>query len=607
MLSYFEAVSPTTGSGAVDIGTNLTMKFIAHDIASLTVRYIYSGLENSIIMPGSFTVDAENHLITFSPDQPWPTTQTITASATASCCAEHGANGIKTTSFQFLTGELGSGSVVIGSTTYDPVTVSMIEPDPVTDVAVDSQIVLQFSDTVEWLDSYKSLLSLSSGTISVPIGTTTFDATEKTVTFVPENGLCYNSSYSVTLDAFTDSTNHKIVSLASFSFSTCDGVHGQASIIASDGSIIDGKFVTNPIFIVDFGKDITQSDYINENRINQAFNAIKVYQNDSLLNSSKVAKNWIEPYRYVQLTFTSPLEASSTYKIVMGKGVLDFENLEIEPFDPYIFTTMSDVTAELAVPASPINVAIDTDLVLQFSGEVEWVASYSKGFNLFIGKEEIPIASYVYDDANYTLTMTPKETLCYNSSYTLLIAPGLQNPTTKQKIASNAFYFETCDGDHYNATIEIASSSLHDGKAIIKPTLIIDFGERVQNYNVARAAVRIKKNGVEIAFTPLIEWLDGYSKVALKYEFEPGTTYTVTLDEGVKTFKGNLIDPFAEFTFTTVENITAEVTTPDSTTGVATSSKIIFTFSDDIAWSATTENILLFSFYRGFTNVTSTL
>ena len=118
-------------------------------------------------------------------------------------------------------------------------------------------------------------------------------------------------------------------------------------------------------------------------------------------------------------------------------------------------------------------------MVLQFSGELEWVASFSKGFNLFIGKEEISIASYVYDDANYTLTMIPKETLCYNSSYTLLIAPGLQNPTTLQKIASNAFYFETCDGDHYNATIEIASSSLHDGKAIIKPTLIIDFGERV--------------------------------------------------------------------------------------------------------------------------------
>ncbi|MBP5470898.1 MAG: Ig-like domain-containing protein, partial [Candidatus Riflebacteria bacterium] len=357
VLSYFEAVSPTTGSGAVDVGSNLVMKYIAHDIASLSVRYIYSGLENSILMPGSFTLDAENHLITFSPDQPWPTTQTIIASATASCCGEHGANGIKTTSFKFLTGELGSGSVVIGSTTYDPVTVEMIEPDPITGVAVDSQVVLQFSDTVEWLDSYKSLLHLSSGTISVPIGTTTFDVSGKTLTFASENGLCYNSSYSVTLDGFTDTTNHKIVSLASFSFSTRDGVHGQASIIASDGSIIDGKLITNPIFVIDFGKDITQSDYINENRINQAFNAIKVYQNDSLLNSSKVAKNWITPYQYVQLTFTSPLEASSTYKIVMGKGVLDFENLEIEPFDPYIFTTMSDVTAELAVPASPIDVA----------------------------------------------------------------------------------------------------------------------------------------------------------------------------------------------------------------------------------------------------------
>lgn len=607
LLSFLSPISPTSGGAKSDIGVNLVMKYIAHDIASVTVRYTYPGAENSLIMPGSFSVDLDNHLITFSPDNPWPSETTVSASATASCCGEHEPNGIRTAFFKFETKEVGSGSVIIGSTTYDPVTISMIEPDPATNVATDAQIVLQFSDDVEWLASFSTYLRLSSGTHPVGLNEPTFDNGARTITFAPEEGFKCNSSYTLYVDPFTDTINHKLVSNASFSISTCDGVHAQASIIASDGSIIDGRYITNPIFIVDFGKDITKSDYINENRIAQAFNSIKVYQNDSLLQGGKVSKNWITPYQYMQLTFTAPLEASSTYKIVMGEGVLDFENIAIDPFEPYIFTTIPDVTAELAVPASPIDVDINTELVLQFSGEVDWIASFSKSFNLFIGKAEIPLASYTYDPTAYTLTMLPEEPLLYNSSYTLLIAPGLINPSTKQSIASNAFYFATCDGPHYNSSIIVATDSIHDDRTIIKPTLIVDFGDRVLNYNAARAAVRIKKNGVEISFTPFIEWQEGYRKVALTYTLEPDTTYTVTLDEGVQTFKGNLVDPFDEFTFTTAADITTEVTTPDSSTGVATSSKIVFTFSDDIAWSGSAEDKQLFCFYRGLTNVTSTI
>ena len=164
LLSFLSPVSPTSGGVKADIGANLVMKYIAHDIASVTVRYRYPGAENSVIMPGSFSIDLENHLITFSPDNPWPSETTVVASATATCCGEHEPNGVRTAYFSFETKEIGSGSVIIGSTTYDPVTVSMIEPDPATNVATDAQIVLQFSDDVEWLASFSTYLRLSSGT-----------------------------------------------------------------------------------------------------------------------------------------------------------------------------------------------------------------------------------------------------------------------------------------------------------------------------------------------------------------------------------------------------------------------------------------------------------
>ena len=91
-------------------------------------------------------------------------------------------------------------------------------------------------------------------------------------------GFKYYASYSLVLEGFVDNINKKIISTCSFSFSTADGIHATADIIASATDLVNGLFLPNPTFIIDFGKDVCKSDQINDNLLEKAFESIKVYK-----------------------------------------------------------------------------------------------------------------------------------------------------------------------------------------------------------------------------------------------------------------------------------------------------------------------------------------
>lgn len=608
VLSYLKAVSPGLNDGRVEIGSNLVMKYIAHGIASMSVHYKSQELGASFEMPGTFATVPDTNTLTFYPAQPWPENQTITASATVQCCSAHGENGIRRAFFSFITKELGSSTIIVGSdTVYDPVTLSLIEPNPTENVPANTPIVFGLSDDIAWVGSYSSAFRFASCSHPLNVDSIGFDPLARTLTINTVESLRYNSDYKIVFNGLVDPVNQKYISAASFTFSTGDGVHGTASIVASDSSIVGSKLNTKPIFVVDFGKAICKSDYIDERKITQAFESLKIYKEDSVVPISQIDKNWITPYTLMQMAVNTTLEPNSTYKTVMGSNVVDFENVSITPFAPLIFTTLDDISVSLATPNPVTDVDIGTNIVIEFSEPIDWVSSYSSSINLFVGKEEIPMGNYSYDAGNHTLSMEPVNPLLYNASYALLIAPGLYNASTLQYIASNAFYFSTADGTHVNASVQLSASSIHNSRAILKPTVEVDFGGSVLNYNAAKGAIRVKKNGVEMAFTPFLDWSDNYSKLAITYTLEPNTTYTITLDEGVRTREGRFVDPFSDFTFTTLEDIKASIISPNTATNVATSTKLIIKFSDDIAWSGSDEDKRLFYFYRGFTDISSTL
>ncbi len=600
VLSYLKPVSPAQNTEDIATNTSLVMKYLAHSIASMTISYTYEGLAAPETMSGSFTKDDDDHLLVFTPDSSWPEGKTITASVTVQCCNMHDLIGIRTAEFVFSTK---ASETIIIPASYTAVDVAMATPNPTNNVSIDTQIVLQFSDDIKWVNSYMSYIKMHQGVKPVAITLPVYNESARTLTFQPQFPLIYNASYSIKFNELSDSYLKKIIYSKEFEFSTGDGVHATATISEAGSTIVGGSFTTSPIFEIDFGKNIYNGEIDDEYKLTQAFNAVKVYKDGESIDANQMVKSWVASYTKMQLSFAYPLEADTTYEVRMREGLLDFEDLTITPFEPYIFTTLSEITTSMITPSMSEDAPITTSISILFSDNINWVASLSSAFNLFEGKNEIAISNYSYDSGNHTLIMVPENKLNYNSSYTVLIAPNLQDPITHQKIASGSFKFHTetvADINEWEAGTTIYTP--------IEFKISVRFPvARLQNLNIAKNAVKLKKGDTAIGQITH-SWTSeaSYPNVLiLTYLLEPSTEYKFTMSP-VRAFDGRTIAPFPETTVITYDDITAEVTTP-ATTGADANTPIVFTFSDDIAWSGSDSDKRLFSFYRGNTDVTSSL
>ena len=600
VLSYLKPLSPAQNAEDIATSTSLVMKYLAHNIASMTVSYIYDGLAAPETISGSFTKDDDDHLLVFTPDSSWPEGKTITASVTVQCCNMHDLNGIRTAEFVFTTK---ASETVIVPASYTAVDVSMITPNPTNNVSIDTEIALQFSGDIKWINAYMSYIKMYQGVKPVAITLPTYDEGSRKLTFQPQFPLKYNASYTVKFNELSDSYLKKIIYTKEFEFSTGDGTHATASISEAGTVTLGGSFTTSPIFEIDFGKNIYNGDIGDEYRLTQAFNAVKVYKDDEPIDADQMVKSWIASYTKMQLSFAYPLEPNTNYEVRMREGLLDFEDIEITPFAPYAFSTLPEITTSMITPSNTEDAPVTTSIAILFSDNINWVATLSSSFNLFEGRNEIAISNYSYDSSNHTLIMVPANKLNYNSSYTVLIAPDLKDPVTQQKIASGSFKF------HTETVAEI--NEWEAGTTIYTPiefkTTIRFPVARLQNLNIARSAIKLKKGDVEIGPTSHSWSSEEHNPnvLHLTYNLEASTTYILSMLP-VRAFDGRTIAPFPETTVITYDDITAEVTTP-AATEVDANTSIVFTFSEDIAWSGSASDKRLFGFYRGNTDVSSSL
>lgn len=603
VLSYLKPVSPSQNAVDVEKDSTLTMKYIGHDVASISVEYICDGATSSVIMPGLLVKNTTDNTITFTPEENWPEGKSITASATAYCCEAHNPNGIRVATFTFTTAV--ASEPIIPDPVPAPVTVSMIVPSPTTDVDVNTQITLQFSDAIKWVNAYHTIPKLYKGDITVPITVPDFDEGAGTITFQPTEALAYNASYTLVFQYLYDSFMKKEIATTTFDFSTSDGIHSQATISDVGNLTVGSSFTTSPTFTIDFGKDICIDGNINEGKLTQALNSVKVYNaSDTLIKPDQPKYVWVASYSKMMLYFNYPLEENASYTIKMGTGITDYEGLTITPFEPYTFSTLPMITCEMTTPNLTVDVARDTSVVIQFSDQIDWNTSLSNGVNIFAGKAEINCTKS-YNATAKTLTLTPRNPLNYNASYTVLVAPGMKDPTTGQQIASGSFRFETElvaeINDLYNEPI-ISPQNLDFGYKVY-------FGQKINNHLVAQSCLHLKKGDVEIAYSS-IEWMrDATHPDVLRIRFqtlEPATTYTISMDP-VTTADGRVMHPFDPITFYTVNDITTLVTTPATKTNVEPTTQIVFTFSEDINWSGSDDDKRLFSLTRGYFDISDTI
>ena len=117
-------------------------------------------------------------------------------------------NGRRYAQFEFTTK---ASDTVVTPASYTAVEVSMITPNLTSNVSIDSQIVLQFSDNIKWINGYMSYIKMYQGVKPVAITLPVYDESARTLTFQPQFPMAYNASYTVKFNELSDSYLKKII------------------------------------------------------------------------------------------------------------------------------------------------------------------------------------------------------------------------------------------------------------------------------------------------------------------------------------------------------------------------------------------------------------
>lgn len=460
-------------------------------------------------------------------------------------------------------------------TTLPAITVGMTTPSVTTDVATNTQIVLDFSYPIDWSGTSSDKVVLKREGVTVSYSATYND---KKLTITPSARLAYGN-YTVDVATLTRSQTEQEVVNNHFSFTTVDAVYAVATVDDASGNIIDGLYHYSPVFNVEFSKPI-----YNHSEVGNV-----IYVVDSLtLENCGGAINWIDD---THMTLSqSNLKADNPYKVQMSP-VNDSENLAITPFAYKEFTTLPHITASINSPVNgATDIATNTSIVLTFDYDIEWTGSSSQFNALKINNGSVAYSA-VYDSGNKKLTITPTTELAYSTLYTVAVG-ALERPSSKQTVTPVNYTFTTVAHTDGNSSIVDGENVIVDSRYIRRPTFKISFSNQIPaSQSSVESAVSVK-NSSGVTFSNVTKsWTDGVLTLGFSSDLDMGTTYTVSMAT-VKDTENYDIISFAPKAFETLPAITPTLTTPSTSTNVATNTQIVITFDYPIDWSGTSSDKL---------------
>ena len=227
------------------------------------------------------------------------------------------------------------------------VTVSEITPaNNASDVAVDTNVVIRFSDNVAWADDTKGLVTLSDGQIPIACN---YVYTDKTLTLTPFAKLNYNKIYTVMVSKYLKPIKENAYiqesMVVNFTTETADGI----PVITPDTSkSIDNRYylVSDQKFTVDFNKAI-------EN-VEAARNSIYMQKDGVAFNDFTV--DFDSTKQFATITIRIPLEAEKSYTAGVNEFT-DNDNSVVKSANATVIA-MSDITV------TSIEIASGTEWLL---------------------------------------------------------------------------------------------------------------------------------------------------------------------------------------------------------------------------------------------------
>lgn len=569
-------LTPIHDEAYVKLDQILTLRCIAHNVASVTVFYDHAGLVGGYReWDGDFTFNKEAERLVFTPANYWPADKHLSVAVYAQCCDAHGQEGLKKAIFEFFTA------------TYTPeleqITSAVEVPDQTADVPINTKIVFNFSDDIAWSNSEvdKSYFQfyLDHSEITNTLTSFEYATTTKALTIIP-SPLQYNATYTINLKGGLKNrlTGQKI-SPASFTFRTEDTMHLTASATLDVASDVDGLAILTPTINIEFMQPVKDKA--------EAEKALEFYC--GTMRNTGYKFKWSVDQSSVALIWTATLKANTEYTLKMKNSIEDENGIIIEPFEDFIITTLPNITASMTSPAVT-NADVNSLIVLKFSDSLTWDEELdARRIQVKKGGVEAEIADYSYFEPEQTLTITPASNFEHNATYSVTIFTNLLNRTTRQAVATATFIFTTSDGIRETASIAATPESVIDGQLILKPTFKVTFNKPVlgTDKNKALKAIKVLKGTTQITklYKNFNSTLDEIT-ITFAEPLEHATDYKITMENGIKDLESTYINPFDDYEFTTLNRITVILDTPAATANVATSTAIILGFDVQIDWKA---------------------
>ncbi len=244
------------------------------------------------------------------------------------------------------------------------------------------------------------------------------------------------------------------------------------------------------------------------------------------------------------------------------------------------------------VSTTPADGATDVDVAttvqLVFNTPIDPATLESEDAGSFVDSEGegVDLELTISGDGK-TVTLTPREPLDYNETYTLTLYAGVVKNTSGKALVSDASFSFTTEAQPESFGVSSRTPASGATNVSISTTIDVIFNMPLDQATVSAATFSVTHGGTPVGGN--ITFPTAYTaRLTPTTELGYGTIYTVTLTSGIQNQLGQALAG-QSYNFTTAldpDALTVDDTTPDpDATGVNVSTSVVVLFNQSIDWN----------------------
>ena len=290
------------------------------------------------------------------------------------------------------------------------------------------------------------------------------------------------------------------------------------------------------------------------------------------------------------ITPETNLAYETKYNVLVSKNMPVPENYQIKEDYIFSFTTVAQNITDITVSstfAGKIDAEIKPSVEIAFDNTINWADECKQYVTMTKDGDTAAIAyGAAYDSNKNVLTITPETNLVFGTKYNVLISKNMPVPENYQIKEDFTFSFTTVAN---NVTSQITSNSFTgEGPSALyypKAVFAVKFSYGVETVDAdIKAAIKLDGNALGSNDTVVYDKSAKVATITFETPFAGNSEHTLSF-EGMTAGDGSRVEAVSAFSFKIMPAITASLTTPDSTTGVATNTAIVVKLSSAVGES----------------------